>query len=93
MHRWSAYFQREKSIKMRKSLVRETKSGSLTKYLQTTDKNTILKMQRHKEKNASQVNLKLGRLSVRTFLKKRGINWTKGTSKKLQRYVPRGAKS
>lgn len=78
---------------MRKSLVRETKSGSLTKYLQTTDKNTILKMQRHKEKNASQVNLKLGRLSVRTFLKKRGINWTKGTSKKLQRYVPRGAKS
>lgn len=38
MHCWSAYFQREKSIKMRKSLVRETKSGSLTKYLQTADK-------------------------------------------------------
>lgn len=93
MHRWSAYFQREKSIKMRKSLVRETKSGSLTKYLQTTDKKYYIENAETQGKNASQVNLKLGRLSVRTFLKKRGINWTKGTSKKLQRYVPRGAKS
>lgn len=38
MHHWSAYFQREKNITMRKTLVRETKSGSWTKYLQTTDK-------------------------------------------------------
>lgn len=39
-------------------------------------------MRRHEEKIASQLNLKVGKLSVRTFLKKRGINWTKETSKK-----------
>lgn len=61
-------------------MVRETKSGRQKVYRQQTN-NTILKMQGCKGKNAPQLNLKLRRLSVRTFLRKWGIKWTKRTNK------------
>lgn len=76
MHYWSAYFQRKKCMTWG-SLVRETEENEAVGQKACTQWTKLLYWKcRDLGKKQSQLNHKLGILSVRTFFIKRGINQT-----------------